>query len=113
MVMQKSALRNRNYLLFLAGNTVSLHGLWVYRVALGWHAWQLTESELWVGVVAFTQFFPILLFAPLFGAFADRFDRKRAAFAINAISTVIMALLAACTGTGLIGIYGLCAFSLA
>ncbi len=111
--MQKSALRNRNYLLFLAGNTVSLHGLWVYRVALGWHAWQLTESELWVGVVAFTQFFPILLFAPLFGAFADRFDRKRAAFAINAISTVIMALLAACTGTGLIGIYGLCAFSLA
>ncbi|HEX7061630.1 MAG TPA: MFS transporter [Woeseiaceae bacterium] len=111
--MQKSALRNRNYLLFLAGNTVSLHGLWVYRVALGWHAWQLTQSELWVGVVAFTQFFPILLFAPLFGAFADRFDRKRSTLAINAISTVIMALLAACTASGLIGIYGLCGFSLA
>ena len=113
MVMQTSALRNRNYLLFLAGNTVSLHGLWVYRVALGWYAWQLTESELWVGVVAFTQFFPILLFAPLFGALADRFDRKRSAVAINAVSAAIMSLLAACTAAGVVDIYLLCTFSLA
>ena len=49
--MPKSALGNRNYLLYLGGNIVSLHGVWVYRVALGWQAWQLTQSELWVGVV--------------------------------------------------------------
>lgn len=110
--MQTSALRNRNYLLFLAGNIVSLHGLWVYRVALGWHAWQLTQSEFWVGVVAFTQFFPILLFAPLFGVLADRLDRKRSAIAINAISTLIMALLAALTEIGAVDIYLLCGFSL-
>lgn len=111
--MQTSALRNRNYLLFLAGNTVSLHGLWVYRVALGWHAWELTQSELWVGVVAFTQFFPILLFAPLFGVLADRVDRKRSAIAINAASTLIMSVLAVLTARGAVDIYLLSAFSLA
>lgn len=111
--MQTSALRNRNYVLFLAGNTVSLHGLWVYRVALGWHAWQLTESELWVGVVAFTQFFPIVLFAPLFGVLADRLDRKRSVLVVNAASAVIMSLLAALTAMGAVDVYLLCAFSLA
>lgn len=111
--MQTSALRNRNYVLFLAGNTVSLHGLWVYRVALGWHAWQLTESELWVGVVAFTQFFPIVLFAPLFGVLADRLDRKRSVLVVNAASAVIMSLLAALTAMDAVDVYLLCAFSLA
>lgn len=109
--MQTSALRNRNYLLYLAGNTVSLHGLWVYRVALGWQAWQLTQSEFWVGVVAFTQFFPIVLFGPLFGVLADRFDRRNASIAINAISTLIIGLLAALTAMGLVDIYLLCILS--
>jgi MFS family permease len=110
--MQTSALRNRNYLLYLAGNTVSLHGLWVYRVALGWHAWQLTQSEFWVGVVAFTQFFPIVLFGPLFGVLADRFDRRTASVAVNAVSTLIMAVLAALTAMGMVGIFLLCTLSL-
>jgi MFS family permease len=110
--MQRSALRNRNYLLYLAGSTISLHGLWVYRVALGWQAWQLTESEFWVGVVAFTQFFPIVLFAPLFGVLADRVDRRVASFAVNASSTLIMALLSFLVSLGVVDIYLLCAFSL-
>lgn len=110
--MQSSALGNRNYVLYLAGNTISLHGLWVYRVALGWQAWQLTQSEFWVGVVAFTQFFPIVLFGPLFGVLMDRIDRRIASLAINAISTLIMTVLAVLTVAGLVDIYLLCALSL-
>ncbi len=107
-----SALRNRNYLIYLAGSTVSLHGLWVYRVALGWQAWQLTESELWVGVVAFTQFFPMVLFGSVFGVLADRFDRRKASILINSTSTLIMLTLAALTVAGLVDVYVLCALSL-
>ncbi len=107
-----SALRNRNYLIYLAGSTVSLHGLWVYRVALGWQAWELTESELWVGVVAFTQFFPMVLFGSVFGVLADRFDRRKASILINSTSTLIMLTLAALTVAGLVDVYVLCALSL-
>lgn len=110
--MPTSALRNRNYLLYLSGNIVSLHGVWVYRVALGWQAWQLTESEFWVGVVAFTQFFPIVVLGPLFGVLADRFDRRRAALVINSIGALIMLLLAALVLMDLVGIYVLCLLSL-
>ncbi|MCH8867045.1 MAG: MFS transporter [Proteobacteria bacterium] len=88
-----SALSNRNFLIYLAGSTVSLHGLWIYRVALGWFTWQLTGSEFWVGIVAFTQFAPALLFGPLFGVLADRFERRRASIIINSLSFMSMLLL--------------------
>ncbi|MGB5581560.1 MAG: MFS transporter, partial [Woeseia sp.] len=91
--MSSSALRNRNYAIYLAGNTISLHGLWLYRVALGWFAWQLSHSELWVGIVAFTQFAPAVIFGPVFGVLADRFDRRAASILINSLSVLNMLLL--------------------
>lgn len=91
--MAKSAITNRNYLIYLTGNTISLHGLWIYRVALGWFAWQLSGSEFWVGVVAFSQFAPAVVFGPIFGVLADRFDRRAASLFINAMSVLNMLLL--------------------
>lgn len=110
--MSDSALSNRNFLIYLSGNTISLHGLWVYRLAQGWLAWQLTGSEFWVGIVAFTQYFPSVLFGPLFGVLADRFDRKAALLLIHSISTVNMVLLTVLTGFGKVDIYILCLLSL-
>ena len=98
--MSTSALRNRNFVIYLSGALVSLHGLWIYRVALGWSAWELTGSELWVGVVAFTQFAPAVIFGPIFGVLADRFDQRRASILVNAGSAVNMAVLSVVTFTG-------------
>lgn len=111
MTAESSALRNRNYLIYLVGNTVSLHGLWIYRVALGWFAWELTASEFWVGAVAFTQFFPVVLFGPVFGVMADRFDRRAASLLINTMSTMNMLLLALLTVVDAVDIYVLCILS--
>lgn len=110
--MSDSSLTNKNFLIYLIGNTISLHGLWVYRLALGWLAWQLTESEFWVGTVAFTQYFPIVLFGPLFGVLADRFDRKAALMFIHSISAINMVLLTMLTAFGKVDIYILCVLSL-
>jgi len=111
--MQTSALHNKNFLIYFVGNTVSLHGLWVYRVALGWSAWQLTESEFWVGVVAFAQFFPVMILGPLFGVIADRFDRRSASMLINVLSTVNMTVLAILATTDVYGIVALTLLALA
>ena len=92
--MSTSALTNRNFLIYIGGSLFSLHGVWVYRVALGWLTWQLTYSEFWVGVIAFTQFAPTVILGPAFGVMADRFDRRLAGALVNAGSVVNMLVLA-------------------
>ena len=92
--MSTSALTNRNFLIYIGGSLFSLHGLWVYRVALAWLAWQLTYSEFWVGVIAFTQFAPTVVLGPAFGVLADRFDRRLAGALVNAGSVINMLVLA-------------------
>ena len=92
--MSTSALTNRNFLIYIGGSLFSLHGVWVYRVALAWLAWQLTYSEFWVGVIAFTQFAPTVVLGPAFGVLADRFDRRLAGALVNAGSVINMLVLA-------------------
>ena len=110
--LNNSALSSRYYLIYLIGNTISLHGLWIYRVALGWFAWQLSGSELWVGIVAFTQFAPAVVFGPVFGVLADRFDRRAASLLINSVSIINMLLLGFLTYLGSVDIYVLTMLSL-
>lgn len=110
--MTTSALKSPNYLTYLIGNTISLHGFWMYRVALGWFAWQMTESTLWVGIVAFTQFAPAVVFGPIFGVLADRFDRRAASILINSISVMNMLILAYLTSQGYVDIVALTMLSL-
>jgi len=110
--MNNSALSSRYYLIYLIGNTISLHGLWIYRVALGWYAWQLSGSELWVGIVAFTQFAPAVVFGPVFGVLADRFDRRAASLLINSVSVINMLLLGFLAHQGSVDIFALTMLSL-
>ena len=70
-------LRNPNFGIYSAGNSVSLIGMWMQRIAVGWLAWQLTHSGFWLGIVAFADFFPTVLVGPVAGAFADRLERLR------------------------------------
>lgn len=109
---ENSALHSRNYVTYLIGNTISLHGLWMYRVALGWFAWELSGSEFWIGVVAFTQFAPAVVFGPVFGVLADRFDRRAASLLINSLSLINMLLLALMTSNGAVDIQVLTLFAL-
>jgi hypothetical protein len=50
-----AVLRHRNYRIYIAGNALSMIGLWTQRVAVGWLAWELTRSGAWLGAVAFAD----------------------------------------------------------
>ena len=39
------ALRNPNYAVYVAGNSVSLVGTWMQRIGVGWLTWELTVEE--------------------------------------------------------------------
>ncbi len=112
-MQQSSALNNRNFLIYLAGSTVSLHGLWIYRVALAWYVWQLTGSEAWIGIIAFAFFAPAMIFGPLFGVLADRFERRKVSMLVNSGSSLNMLVLTLLTVTDNLGIVAVTLSSLA
>ncbi len=69
------AWRQRNFAWYMSGATVSLVGLWAQRIAVGWLAWKLTGSTLWLGMIAFADLFPTVVITPIAGVLADRGDR--------------------------------------
>jgi MFS family permease len=93
------ALRHRNYRLFFAGQSVSLIGTWLTRVATSWLVYRLTGSALILGLVGFAGQIPTFLFAPLAGVWVDRINRHRALVATQVLAMLQSALLAAFTLT--------------
>ena len=99
--MSNSALSTPAYRRFLIGSTITTHGLWILRLSLGWQAWQLTESEFFVAAVAFAAYFPVAMLGPVFGAYADRWDRRRAAQVFNLLNIGVTAGLFGLSALGL------------
>jgi MFS family permease len=93
----RSALSSSNFRIYMCGNSVSVIGLWIQRLAFGWQAWELSESPLVVGLVAGAQFMPLLLLTPLFGVIADRIRSRNGAILVQTIMMALSALLAALT----------------
>ena len=83
-----SSLGIRNYRVYFAGQSVSLIGTWMQRVAQAWLVLELTESGTAVGAVTAIQFLPILLFAPMGGLLADRFDKRRILYTTQSLAAV-------------------------
>jgi MFS family permease len=71
------ALRHPNYRLFFAGQSVSLIGTWMTRIATSWLVYRLTHSALLLGTVSFAGQIPTFLLAPFAGVWVDRWDRHR------------------------------------
>ncbi|MEI6437631.1 MAG: MFS transporter [Candidatus Omnitrophota bacterium] len=82
------SLRNYNLRLFLAGQLFSLIGTWMQIVAGSWLIYRLTNSPFLLGAFAFAMNFPALIFSPLAGVAADRFDRRSLLVLVNVLSMV-------------------------
>jgi MFS family permease len=89
--MNISALRFRDFRIYVLGNLFALNGLWMQRVTLGWVAWDLTSSASFVGFVAFVNFAPTMVTGPFFGVLIDRM-RVRSAALITQVSMFVLAL---------------------
>ena len=97
-----SALRHRNYRLFFGGQSISLVGTWITRIATSWMVYRLTGSNLLLGVVGFCGQIPTLFLAPLAGVFVDRWDRQKVLLVTQALSLIQSLALAVLTFAGII-----------
>ena len=96
------ALQHRNYRLFFSGQTVSLVGTWITRIATSWLVYRLTGSVFLLGIVGFFGQIPTLVLAPFAGVLVDRWDRHRILLITQFLSMLQSVGLAVLTFSGVI-----------
>jgi MFS family permease len=95
-------LSHRNYRLFFAGQTVSLIGTWVTRIATSWLVYRLTDSVLLLGLVGFFSQIPTLVLTPFSGVLVDRWNRHRILVVTQVLSMLQSFALAGLAFAGVI-----------
>ncbi len=88
------SLRYRNYRLYFWGQSISLMGTWIQNIALGWLVYRLTGSAAYLGIIAFAGHAPSLIFTPLAGVYADRFNRRLTLIITQTLSMITAIALA-------------------
>src|SRR3954466_2338940 len=91
------ALSHRNYRLFFAGQSVSLIGTWLTRIATSWLVYRLTGSGAVLGFIGFCGLVPTFVLAPLAGVFVDRHSRHKVIVVTQVLSMLqsfVLAVLA-------------------
>jgi MFS family permease len=106
------ALRSRNYKLFFAGQTTSLIGTWMTRLALSWLVYRLTKNAFLLGFVGFAGQIPAFVLGPFAGVWVDRWNRHRTLVWTQVLSMVQSFWLAALTLTHHIGMTDIILLSL-
>lgn len=96
------ALRHRNYRLFFSGQSVSLVGTWITRIATSWLVYRLTGSAFLLGLVGFCGQIPTLVMAPIAGVLVDRWNRHRILVVTQVLSMLQSLALAVLALAGII-----------
>ncbi|MFA6873176.1 MAG: MFS transporter [Bacteroidaceae bacterium] len=88
------SLKYKNYRLFFSGQSVSLIGTWIQRIAVPWLVYRMTGSVFLLGLVGFVGQIPTFLLAPFTGVLTDRWNRYHILVATQVLSMVQALLLA-------------------
>ena len=75
----------------------SVGGYQVFQITQNWLIFQLTESPLWLGYVGVAAAVPGIFFNLFGGFFADKLDKRRVIIISQALTTVLLLLLATLT----------------
>jgi len=92
------ALRHRNFKLFFLGQSVSLIGNWMTRLATTWLVYHLTQSALLLGVVSFAGQIVSFALGPIAGVWVERLERRKllvwtqAAAALQSLALAVLTL---------------------
>ncbi|AEU37640.1 protein of unknown function DUF894 DitE [Granulicella mallensis MP5ACTX8] len=105
------ALRHRNFKLYFAGQSISLIGTWMTRVATSWLVYRLTKSALLLGVVGFAGQILAFVLAPVAGVIVERLDRRKLLVWTQVLAAVQSLAMAGLTLAKIITIHEIIALS--
>jgi len=101
------ALRHTAFRWFLVGQSVSLVGTWMHRVALPWLVLELTRSALLLGAVTALQAVPVILLSLAGGVLADRVPKRRILICTQAAQMTIALAIGVLVVTGTVRVWQL------
>lgn len=84
----------RNYRLFFYGQSISLIGTWMQRIAVPWLVYRMTGSAMLLGISGFAGQIPSLVLSPFAGVITDRWNRYHVLIWSQVLSMVHAFLLA-------------------
>ena len=91
------ALRHRNFKLFFFGQSISVIGTWMTRLATSWLVYRLTHSVLLLGIVSFAGQIVSFALGPLAGVWVERLNRRKLLVWTQAAAAVQSLAMAALT----------------
>ena len=100
-------LRYRDFRLLWIAEVVSITGSYAQRAAMGWQIYELTGSELDLGLLGLAKFLPVLFFGVAGGVIADRGDRRQTLLVSQILLLAVAVCLTALTFTGLITLWAI------
>ncbi|EOF6510128.1 MFS transporter [Salmonella enterica] len=81
---------NKNFFLFTVSGLFATFGNGLNYIALSWLAYNKTDSVKGVAIMMFCIWMPSILFAPLFGLLADRYNRKAQIIISNLVRGIVI-----------------------
>jgi MFS family permease len=94
------SLKYPNYRLYFIGQSVSLIGTWMQRMAVSWLVYRLTGSAFMLGMVTFASQIPTFLLSPYGGVVSDRYNRYKILLTTQIAAMVQASVLAVMVLTG-------------
>jgi MFS family permease len=105
------ALRHRNFKLFFAGQSISVIGTWMTRVATSWLVYRLTHSALLLGIVGFSGQIVSFALGPFAGVWVERLNRRKLLVWTQAAAAVQSLAMAALTLAHVINLWEIIALA--
>jgi MFS family permease len=105
------ALQHRNFRLFFFGQTISVIGTWMTRLATTWLVYRLTHSALLLGIVSFAGQFISFALGPIAGVWVERLYRRKLLVWTQAAAAVQSLAMAALTLAHMINLWEIIALT--
>ena len=87
----------RDFAIYWSSNGVTRSAAGCTGIAVAWLAWELTKSTVWLGIVAFAESIPLVIFSVVAGAMADRVGYIRITILAQTATAVAAVVFAAMT----------------
>lgn len=102
-----AALRERDFLYFLIGHIISVLGVQMQTVAIGWQLYERTGSAWPLGMVGLVMAIPMIGLGPIAGQTADHYDRRRVLMGATwlAVTSSLGLVVVSARGEGIHWIY--------